>query len=59
MHKKNRSPISLVGTLRSFGSRHIHEVASRGVEPAVSVHVHAPSLVEMLNTRCEATCSTW
>ena len=37
----------MAGTLRSFGSRHIHEVANRGVEPAVSVHVYAPSLVEM------------
>jgi predicted metal-dependent enzyme (double-stranded beta helix superfamily) len=37
----------VAGTLRSFGSRHIHEVTNRGVEPAVSVHVYAPSLVEM------------
>jgi Cysteine dioxygenase type I len=37
----------VAGTLRSFGSRHVHEVANRGVEPAVSVHVYAPSLVEM------------
>ena len=35
------------GTLRSFGARHIHEVTNRGVEPAVSLHVYAPSLVEM------------
>jgi predicted metal-dependent enzyme (double-stranded beta helix superfamily) len=37
----------VAGTLRSFGSRHVHEVANRGVDPAVSVHVYAPSLVEM------------
>jgi predicted metal-dependent enzyme (double-stranded beta helix superfamily) len=37
----------VAGTLRSFGSRHIHEVTNRGAEPAVSVHVYAPSLVEM------------
>lgn len=37
----------VAGTLRSFGSRHIHEVTNRGTEPAVSVHVYAPSLVEM------------
>jgi Cysteine dioxygenase type I len=37
----------VAGTLRSFGSRHIHQVSNRGVEPAVSVHVYAPSLVEM------------
>jgi hypothetical protein len=33
--------------LRAFGSRHIHEVANRGIEPAVSLHVYPPSLVEM------------
>jgi hypothetical protein len=32
---------------RNHGSRHVHEVANRGIEPAVSVHVYAPSLVEM------------
>ena len=37
----------VAGSLRSFGSRHIHEVTNRGTEPAVSVHVYAPSLVEM------------
>jgi predicted metal-dependent enzyme (double-stranded beta helix superfamily) len=37
----------VAGTLRSFGSRHIHQVSNRGLEPAVSVHVYAPSLVEM------------
>jgi cysteine dioxygenase type I len=35
------------GTLRSFGSRHVHEVTNRGVEPAVSLHVYPPALVEM------------
>lgn len=35
------------GALRSFGSRHVHEVTNRGVEPAVSLHVYAPSLSEM------------
>jgi predicted metal-dependent enzyme (double-stranded beta helix superfamily) len=34
-------------TLRRFGSRHVHQVSNRGVEPAVSLHVYAPSLVEM------------
>ena len=37
----------VAGALRSFGSRHIHHVSNRGVEPAVSLHVYAPSLVEM------------
>jgi len=36
-----------VGALRSFGSRHVHEVTNRGVEPAVSLHAYAPSLSEM------------
>jgi Cysteine dioxygenase type I len=35
------------GTLRAFGSRHIHEVTNWGLEPAVSLHVYAPSPVEM------------
>jgi predicted metal-dependent enzyme (double-stranded beta helix superfamily) len=37
----------IAGTLRSFGSRHVHEVTNRGPEPAVSLHVYAPSLIEM------------
>ena len=37
----------VAGTLRAFGSRHVHHVSNRGVEPAVSLHVYAPSLVEM------------
>ena len=37
----------VAGALRSFGSRHVHHVSNRGVEPAVSLHVYAPSLVEM------------
>jgi peptidoglycan/xylan/chitin deacetylase (PgdA/CDA1 family) len=37
----------VAGTLRSFGHRHVHEVSNRGVEPAVSLHVYAPSLVKM------------
>ena len=37
----------IAGTLRAFGSRHVHQVTNHGVEPAVSLHVYAPSLVEM------------
>jgi Cysteine dioxygenase type I len=37
----------IAGMLRSFGSRYVHEVTNRGPEPAVSLHVYAPSLVEM------------
>jgi predicted metal-dependent enzyme (double-stranded beta helix superfamily) len=37
----------VAGTLRSFGSRHVHQVTNQGVEPAVSLHVYAPALVEM------------
>ena len=37
----------IAGTLRAFGSRHLHQVTNHGVEPAVSLHVYAPSLVEM------------
>lgn len=35
------------GALRAFGTRHIHEVTNNGWEPAVSVHVYSPALVEM------------
>lgn len=37
----------VAGTLRPFGSRHLHQVTNQGDEPAVSLHVYAPSLVEM------------
>ena len=35
------------GTLRPFGSKHVHKVTNQSLEPAVSLHVYAPSLVEM------------
>ena len=35
------------GTLRSFGTRHIHRVTNNGLLPAVSLHVYSPALVEM------------
>jgi predicted metal-dependent enzyme (double-stranded beta helix superfamily) len=37
----------VAGTLRPFGSRHVHQVTNEGVEPAASIHVYAPALVEM------------
>jgi hypothetical protein len=36
------------GSLTSFASDHVHEVVNRGVEPAVSIHVYAPGLDEMV-----------
>ena len=30
------------GSLRTFGRRHVHQVANLGPEPAVSLHVYAP-----------------
>ena len=33
--------------VRSFGANHIHLVANDDTEPAVSLHVYAPALVEM------------
>jgi len=36
-----------VGTLRPFGIKHIHKVTNNALEPAVSLHVYAPALVEM------------
>jgi predicted metal-dependent enzyme (double-stranded beta helix superfamily) len=35
------------GSVRSFGTRHIHRVTNLELEPAVSLHVYAPALVEM------------
>ena len=35
------------GSLRAFGTKHIHQVTNNGWEPAVSVHVYSPALVEM------------
>lgn len=35
------------GSLRAFGTKHIHRVTNNGIEPAVSVHVYSPALVEM------------
>lgn len=36
-----------VGTLRSFGTKHLHRVTNNGLEPAVSIHVYSPALTEM------------
>ncbi len=35
------------GTLRSFGRKHVHKVTNQEWEPAVSLHVYSPALVEM------------
>ena len=35
------------GSLRSFGRKHIHKVTNNDLEPAVSLHVYSPALVEM------------
>jgi predicted metal-dependent enzyme (double-stranded beta helix superfamily) len=35
------------GTLRAFGTKHIHRVTNQALEPAVSLHVYSPALVEM------------
>jgi Cysteine dioxygenase type I len=35
------------GALRPFGTKHIHKVTNNAWEPAVSLHVYAPALVEM------------
>ncbi|HEY5821521.1 MAG TPA: cysteine dioxygenase family protein [Propionibacteriaceae bacterium] len=35
------------GTLRAFGTKHIHRVTNNTLEPAVSLHVYSPALVEM------------
>ena len=35
------------GTLRTFGAKHIHRVTNQALDPAVSLHVYSPALVEM------------
>jgi predicted metal-dependent enzyme (double-stranded beta helix superfamily) len=35
------------GTLRPFGTKHVHKVTNNDIEPAVSLHVYSPALVEM------------
>jgi hypothetical protein len=35
------------GTLRPFGTKHVHRVTNEELEPAVSLHAYAPALVEM------------
>jgi len=35
------------GSLRPFGTKHIHRVTNHDVEAAVSLHVYSPALVEM------------
>jgi predicted metal-dependent enzyme (double-stranded beta helix superfamily) len=44
-----RPEVRSVGTsmLRPFGTKHVHRVTNEGTEPAVSLHVYAPALVEM------------
>ena len=42
------------GTLRAFGTKHIHRVSNQTLEPAVSLHVYSPALVEMNAYRAEA-----
>ncbi len=35
------------GSLRQFGTRHVHRVSNFGHEPAVSLHVYGPALSQM------------
>jgi len=35
------------GSLRPFGTKHVHKVTNNDVEPAVSLHVYSPALIEM------------
>ncbi|MCW2804691.1 MAG: putative cysteine dioxygenase [Propionibacteriaceae bacterium] len=37
----------VTGSLRAFGTKHLHKVTNNGLEPAVSLHVYSPALVEM------------
>ena len=35
------------GEIRGFGRRHIHQIVNTGMDPAISVHVYAPALIQM------------
>jgi hypothetical protein len=39
------------GTVRAFGSNHIHHIRNEGPAPAISVHVYAPALHSMTRYR--------
>ena len=41
------------GTLRQFGTKHVHRVTNNDLVPAVSLHVYAPALLEMNQYRPE------
>ena len=42
-----------VGALRPFGAKHVHRVTNHELEPAVSLHVYSPALVEMNQYRAQ------
>ena len=41
------------GSLRPFGTKHVHRVINQGPEPAVSLHVYGPALTEMNHYRLQ------
>ncbi len=41
------------GAVRPFGTKHVHQVTNQDLEPAVSLHVYAPALVEMNHYEAE------
>lgn len=42
-----RSRAVAAGTVRSFGSEHVHDVQNTSAQPAVSVHAYSPPLTAM------------
>jgi mannose-6-phosphate isomerase-like protein (cupin superfamily) len=55
---RSRSPratehLYVAGRGRSFGRYHIHQITNTGTEPAVSLHVYSPALLEMTRYRIE------
>ena len=45
--RQARSRLLSAGTVRSFGSGHVHDVQNISARPAVSVHAYAPPLTAM------------
>ncbi len=45
--RQARSRVVAAGTVRSFGSEHVHDVQNTSAQPAVSVHAYSPPLTAM------------
>ncbi|WP_405163212.1 cysteine dioxygenase [Nocardia sp. NBC_01499] len=49
-----RNRVYSASRYRTFGPRHLHDVANRGPAPAVSLHLYAPALTTMTRYRIDS-----